>query len=226
MTIITEVQFVHELGALADTLNDLPQVSVSVVRDARTDPDHTVYVLRFEGESLATIESVRADDRTVESVRTMDGFEDQRLLGIEFAAETELLNPEVTSLDGFVLEARGATVYEGRRGWQERWLLPDGQTLRSIWQYARENGFEFEVLQFSQHGQSSTDFRTDDVVTTQQREALTMAFEGGYFTEPREMSLEELADELDLSSTAAAGRLRRGMKSLVGSTVIVGDPER
>lgn len=225
MAIITEVKFAHERGALADTLNALPDVDASVVQEAGTDPTSNVYVFRFESEDLDEVESILESDITVESVQPMRGFEDQRLLGVEFTSETTLLSPKVTSEDGFVLEARAAPVADDLRGWHERWLLPDGESLRHIWQYARENGFAFEVIEFSQHGSSNPDFLEANVVTDQQREALVTALEGGYFVEPREMSLDELAEHLGISPTAAAGRLTRGMKSLVESTLIVGEPE-
>lgn len=223
MAIITEVRFSHDDAALVETLNDLPDVEISVVRDARTDPGQDVYVIQFEGGDLAEIESVLAADHSVESVTRLPGFESQQLLGIEFSPEAELLNPLVTHEDGFVIEARGSAT-GGTRGWHERWLLPDGEALRRIWQYAREHEFDFEVLDLRDHGRADADFHGLEAVTSEQREALTVAAEGGYFTEPREMSLEELAAELGISSTAAAGRLRRGMKALVGVTLIHEEP--
>lgn len=226
MAIVTEVRFVHEHGALADTLNALPEVDVTVVRDARTDPEHDVYAIRFDGGELDDLEAVLEADHTVRDVTPMPGFDDQRLLGIAFAPETKLLNPKVTNEDGFVIEARGSNAREGPRGWHERWLLPDGEALRTIWEHARRNGFEFEVLELRQHGNPNRDFHGSDVVTAPQREALTTAYEGGYFTEPREMSLEELAETLDISPTAAAGRLRRGLKAMVEATLIVDEAEQ
>lgn len=226
MAIIAEVRFVHEHGGLADTLAALPDIDATVVRDARTDPEHSVYVIRFEGNELDEVETALEADHTVSNVTPMPGFEEQQLLGIEFAPETMLLNPEVTNENGFVIEARSSNAVDGTRGWHERWLLPDGESLRNIWQHARQVGFEFEVLELRQHGRADGDFHGSNVVTDQQREALTSACEGGYFTEPREMSLEELADALDVSPTAAAGRLRRGMKSLIGATLIVDERER
>lgn len=226
MAIITEVKFVHEHGALVDTLNALDDVDVSVVQDARTDPEHDIYVVQFEGADLEEIKRVLEEDHTVFSVEPMPGFEDKKLLGIEFTPDAMLLNPLVTSENGFVIKARGSTGSGELRGWHERWLLPDGEALRRIWQHARESGFDFEVLELDHHGRATPDFQRSDVLTDQQREAITTAFEGGYFTEPREMSLEELAEALDLSQTAAAGRLRRGMKALVGATLIVGESEQ
>lgn len=226
MAIITEVQFAHERGALSHTLNTLPDVDVAVVRDAGTDPEHNVYVMRFEGKPFDEIERVLEADSSVASIEPMRGFEDRRLLGMEITPETVLLNPEVTSGDGFVIKAQGADIADGVRGWHERWLLPDGETLRQIWQYASEKGFDFTVVEFSQRGGSNPALLEADLLTDQQREALVTALESGYFTEPREQSLEELAERLDLSPRATARRLRRGMKSLIGKTLIVGDNDQ
>ncbi|MUV89266.1 hypothetical protein GJ629_04600 [Halapricum sp. CBA1109] len=44
---------------------------------------------------------------------------------------------------------------------------------------------------------------------------LQLAVRRGYFTIPREVTLSELAAELDLSSQAASERLRRGIRTLV-----------
>lgn len=228
MALITEVRFGHERGALADTLAALPGLEVTVSRDARTDPGQSVYLIQFEDHSFEEVQAVLAEDRTVSEVRQMPGFEERHLLGIEFATGTKLLNPEVTRRDGFVLEARSASWRpdgEGPRGWHERWLLPDGEALHDVWKHARDEGFDFEVLELRQHGRSGPYFRGSSALTEQQREALTAAYEHGYFTEPRETSLEELAEVLGISPTAVGGRLRRGMKSLVGMTLVVDEPE-
>jgi len=226
LAIITEVQFAHERGALSHTLNTLTDVDIAVVRDAGTDPEHNVYVMRFEGKPFDEIEAVLEADPSVASIELMRGFEDRRLLRMEITPETVLLNPTVTSEDGFVVKAEGSDVGAGVHGWHERWLLPDGETLRQIWQYAREIGFDFTVLEFSQRGESTPALLEADLLTDQQREALVTALAGGYYTEPRELSLEELAERLDLSSRATARRLRRGMKSLIGTTLIVGDSDQ
>lgn len=225
MAIITEVRFVHEHGALVDTLTALPEADVAITRGAPPDPDHSIYAVRFEGADLDEIEATLADDHTVYDVHPMPEFEDRQLLGVEFASGAMLLNPAVTQEGGFVVEARGATTDGRLRGWYERWLLPDEASLRNVWQYAREHDFEFEVLELHQHGRTDSEFRGTDAVTAPQREALTTAWRGGYFAEPREMSLDELAAALDLSPTAAAGRLRRGMKALIGSVLTVDDRE-
>lgn len=225
MTIVTEVRFTHEDGALADTLDALPDLDVAVTREVGTDPGQRVDILRFE-DDRDELETVLEGDHTVREAAPMPGNGPGPMLGIEWETGTKLLAPEVTDRDGFVLEARSTTTESGARGWHERWLLPDGDALHDIWQHAREEGFEFEVLEYREQGRGDPEFPGPDALTDQQREALVLALERGYFTEPRETSLEELADSIGISATAFGGRLRRGMRALIGMTLVAEEPPR
>jgi hypothetical protein len=221
MVIITEVRFAHEHGALTPTFDRHPDLHATVVREASTDPGQSKYVLHFEYSGSLDVRTVLEEDPTVRSVEPMSGFEDQKLWSVEFTDETELFNPKVTSEDGFVLDARSATADERPRGWHEHWLLPDREALHAIWQHAREAGFTLEVLAFRDQGRTDPEYPGPAAPTERQQETLVAAYERGYFAEPRETSLEELADALDLSPTAVNGRLRRGMKALVEMTIVV-----
>jgi len=52
-----------------------------------------------------------------------------------------------------------------------------------------------------------------------QYETLRVAVEKGYFAIPRKITLQELADELGVSDTAASQRLRRGLTTLLTATL-------
>lgn len=224
MPIITEVEFGHEHGALAETLEALPELSVSVVRETRTDPRRSLYLMRFAATDT-DLRSVLNADSTVRAVEPMPGFDDQEVWGVEFAADTKLMSPRVTNDDGFVLDASSTDVTENLRGWHERWLLPDREALHDIWDYARSNGFEFEVLEFRRQGQTDFTYSGPEAPTDEQRAALITAYQAGYFADPRETSLDEIAAELDISPTAAAGRIKRGMQSLIAMTLAVDEIE-
>lgn len=225
MAIITEVKFAHEQGALAHALTSMPELDVIVVREASTTPKRSIYLLRLSGDSDADVRSVIRADPSVKRVEPLPGFDDQNLCKVEFTDDAKLINPEVTVRDGFVLDARSMRTADEPRGWHERWLLPDTEALHEVWEYAREEGFDFEIVEFRQQGLTDSEYPGADVPTEEQHETLIAAFEQGYFAEPRETSLEELADSLDLSPTAVSGRLRRGMKSLIGMTIIVDEPD-
>lgn len=226
MTTLTEVRFAHEDGALAGTFERLESVAVRVLPETSTDPEQDLYVFTFDDAESEAIESALRRDHTVAAVEPMPEFGDRNLWGVAFAEDAKLLAPRVTRVGGFVVDARSELACGGLRGWRERWLLPDREAAHDVWKYARDEGFEFQVLDL--HGRGRTDARNPvgDVLTRQQREALLTAYRQGYFSEPREASLEDVADSLDHSSSAVAGRIKRGLRSLVEATLVVDDPGR
>jgi len=52
-------------------------------------------------------------------------------------------------------------------------------------------------------------------LTEKQREALQLAFERGYYDSPRTVTLEAVAEELEITPQALASRLRRGTRRLI-----------
>ncbi len=55
-------------------------------------------------------------------------------------------------------------------------------------------------------------------LTTEQREALAVAYRNGYFAVPRETTTAALAEKLGISGQAVSERLRRGYTRLVDAT--------
>lgn len=226
MATFTEVRFAHEDGALADTFAELPDVDVRVLPETSTDPEQVMYVLTFDNASPETIESTLGRDHTISDVRPMPEFDQRNLWGVEFAPETKLLGPRVTRFGGFVVDARSASGDPEFAGWHERWLLPDREAVHEVWQYAREEDFDFEVIDLYQQSDGDTRYPVQEVLTEQQRTAQLAAYEQGYFAEPRGASLEAVADSLGHSPSAVGGLLRRGMKSLIETTLLVDRPRK
>lgn len=225
MSTIAEIQFAHEKGALAHTLGELPDVDAKILRETSTGLDNSDDFVRFDHVQPAEIRPVLEADPTVRNASVLSESANSQIWRVEFTDEAKLLNPLVTSEDGFVLHARGAIVADGQWGWHERWLLPDHDALHTIWQRAREEGFEFEILQFHPWDGVLAEHTTAKRLTEQQRETLGLAYENGYFEEPREADLGELADELGVTPSAASGRLKRGMKLLIEETFMLDQPE-
>jgi predicted DNA binding protein len=60
-------------------------------------------------------------------------------------------------------------------------------------------------------------------LTEQQEATLKSAYEHGYYSIPREQTLSESAEALDVSHQALSERLRRSHRSLVENAVIIGE---
>jgi predicted DNA binding protein len=121
---------------------------------------------------------------------------------------TKLISPKTVELGGLVHEAVST-----ERGWSIRLQLPDRKALVALSEFCDEEGINFELKRM---------FRQDGWVrgeptglTDAQRDALLAAYENGYFEEPREASLADLAEVLGISPTAVGGRIRRGTAELV-----------
>lgn len=225
MVLVTEVRFAHERGALADTLTAMPDVSVDVVREASTAPGHSAYFFRFGHSCPEDVRPVLETDRTVRDFEPVSAVDDQRLWKIELAPETKLLSPIVTEQGGFVLDARSSHTRRDPRGWRERWFFPDQDGITVVWQHARAEEFEFDVLDLTRQLQPAATRMGTTPLTEQQRRTLLTAYERGYFEEPRKTSLEDLAETFDVSPSAINGRLRRGLKALIAAALIVEVPD-
>jgi Predicted DNA binding protein len=226
MTIITEVRFAHDDGALAGALAALPGLDVTVASETSTDPGGS-YHFRLDHDGPESVRSALEADHTVRAVSLLRESGNSHLWSVEFEPGTELLAPLVTAERGFVLEAHSTPAGSNidPRGWHERWLLPDREALHTIWQHARDAGFAFDVVELHRHGRTDTDYPGPDALTDEQQEALVAAYEGGYFAEPRETSLAELAESLDISASAVRGRINRGLRALVGAGLVTNRPE-
>lgn len=216
MTIITTVRFSHPDMALADTIGARPDATIRVVPEAGTDPEHDTSFFLAEGDGLDDLEDVLAADHTVRVVYLASRHGDQQVFGVQFAPETVLLAPRVTEGGGIALEARTTA-----DGWVERWQLPDRSVLHDIWRVAREESFDFEIQEL--HRTEATSFGRSFGLTDEQREAILLAHRAGYFAEPRQASLEEVAERLQISTAAAGGRLRRGIEKLVRHALVEDD---
>ena len=118
----------------------------------------------------------------------------------------------MTEHNGFALTAR-----HHHGGWIERWQLPDKKSLQSVWEYANDQSFRFEVRKVHQLSEGTEE--PECGMTDKQREALICAYNKGYFEKPSEITLEGVAEALDISTTAASGRIKRGMKNIIESSI-------
>lgn len=57
-------------------------------------------------------------------------------------------------------------------------------------------------------------------LTEPQRETLTRAVQGGYYSIPRRMSTKDLAEELGISDQTVTERLRRAIVTIVENTLM------
>ena len=102
--------------------------------------------------------------------------------------------------------------------WEFELRFPDHEALSAFQEYCSDAHITLEV------GRIYNPTRPGSGpwygLSPEQKETLMTAVEGGYYSIPRGMSTEDLADEFDVSDQAVTERLRRAIVTLVENTLI------
>ena len=213
MSLTVTLHLEHDRMALVPTLASLQSVDIEVVPQGNTNPGTAEFPFHVEYSDRTELERTFDADPTVDGYELIEWNDGTGLYYIQHATETKLISSAVSDANGYLVH----TESEGG-GWLVRLLLPDRAALNSVWEYAIDRNIDLDIIEIYRN--ENTGSESSFGLTDEQRAALVMAYEKGYFVEPRELSLDALADEMDLSSTAMSGRLRRGMRNLIAATLV------
>lgn len=218
MSVTAKIHIQHERLALVPTLRELSDIQIQVITQGTTAPGATNFPFLINYHDRAELEARLDKDPTVEGYELVDWTDDTGIYYIEHTPETLLISTVVTEVNGLLVhtETKG-------NGWLARLLLPDRKALSTIWEFSAENDISLEIFEI--YGKDDAGAEDSYGLTDDQTVALQTAYEEGYFGEPREVALDEVASVMGLSSTAVSGRLRRGMRNLVAATIAEVDEE-
>lgn len=212
MSLIAILDISHPDLALTPTIRKCSDATIQVIPHSTTDPETGLFFFLVEGRD-EIIETAFTNDHTVTDWTLVDGSDSSRIYQLQHGEDTKLISPQTAQLGGLMLKAES-----NDRGWTVRLHLPDRKALATLVEHCEDEGISLDLSRM---------FRQDEWIdglspglTDQQRTALVDAYEEGYFEEPRETSLEELADRLDISPTAVGGRIRRGTGKLIETTLL------
>ncbi|GAB3421319.1 hypothetical protein GCM10027435_24960 [Haloparvum alkalitolerans] len=103
-------------------------------------------------------------------------------------------------------------------GWHETKVFRDYENFNAFRKSCEDHGISLDLLSISPDP-SSSDNQSEDGLTDRQREALTLAISRGYYESPRQVTAEELAQELGISQPSLSTLLRRGERQLIASSL-------
>ncbi|RJT06094.1 helix-turn-helix domain-containing protein [Halococcus sp. IIIV-5B] len=200
--------------ALYEALRSLPDVEFEIERVVQSGDDAVMPLVWVRGaEADAVGEALEADPST-RDISLLSTFENEQLYRMQWVSEVEVVLQMITNSAATVMDAFGR---DGR--WYLRVLYPDQESLTKTNDFVEENGLTFDVKAIRQmQGKPVGRYG----LTEAQFEALDAALDAGYFAIPRETSLSELADRLDISHQALSERLRRATAALVEDALIPG----
>lgn len=211
--VIAEITLVHPELVLTPTIQAVPETTADLEYQTIAGPEE--YYLFFEvyGGDIARFDRALDDDPTVSEPTVVIDGGDFRVYRMRLTSTERLVLPRAAELGMRVLHATS-----GRGGWIATLEVPRLDLLREFRDHCRDRDVDFSVerLYHADEGDHGRAYG----LTPVQRETLVTAYERGYFNDPRDASVEDLATALDVSSSAVSGRLRRGLEALIESTLV------
>lgn len=196
---------------LGTVFTQLPDVTVTL---ERLIPSQDVIIPYFwiRGTDVDDIESAFVEHPGVNRIQLVDSVEDEHLLRVEWSIEYDDVLSVLAEIDIPLVEATGTS---------QQWTFDirgdNRSDIATFHSRCREVGIPITLTAL--HALTPLDTETEEALTDTQQEALVLAYDRGYFESPREVTMEELGDELGISQQAVASRLRRGMNQILGHTL-------
>ncbi|WP_436347627.1 bacterio-opsin activator domain-containing protein [Natronorubrum sp. FCH18a] len=196
---------------LGSIFEQLPGVTVEL---ERIIPARDVVVPYFwvRGTAVEDIESSFTAHPGVKGIQLVDSVEDEYLLRVEWALDYAGVLNTLTETGIALIEAVGTN---------QRWTFEirgdDRNDIASFQQRCRE--LEIPITLTKLHALTPIETETEAALTESQQEALVLAYNRGYFDSPREVTMDELGEELGITQQAVGSRLRRGLSHILRSTL-------
>lgn len=207
MGLTAEFRLLSEEVELVDVVRAVPDCTITIEYNDQTFAGPIVTLIRVVGRSLDAVETALENADYVQELALIsdDGLVRVYHLVLDGPWRAEM--DEITFNKTLIERVRVT-----KDGWQLKQQFANRDELAAYRDSCLRAGADFRLDRLYESGSTS---ETIPGVSEKQREALLAAYEAGYFTVPRQTSLEEIAAELGISQSALAERLHRGQSHLL-----------
>ncbi|WP_049902308.1 helix-turn-helix domain-containing protein [Halococcus agarilyticus] len=214
MSTIANIALPADEFALYDALVAVPDLELDVERVVAHDDERVMPFIWVSSDHMDDVERAFENDASIENVELLSDLGEERLYRMDWTTQIEVVVQILVEADATVLDAFGT---DGQ--WEFRILFPEREALSATHDFCEENGLTIDIqniyeMDADRHGRFG--------LSEAQHETLIAAFEHGHYEVPRDISLDDLATELDISHQALSERFRRAYSTLIENTLIVG----
>jgi predicted DNA binding protein len=176
--------------------------------------DRSIPFFRVSGPTREAFEAQAQDHDSVAEIHVVNTHDGETLYALDWTISEDSFLDGVLSMDGHVLEAMG-----GSDAWEFQLRFPTHDALSTFQEACFEADIPIDIKRI--YNPTKPDAGPWYGLTTPQRETLTYAVEKGYYSLPRGISTQEVADQFEISDQAVTERLRRAINTLVTNTVLL-----
>lgn len=212
MATIAEFAISADAFPLGHVFEALPDVTIEIERVVPTGDA----VLPYFWVRNVPVERVRETLETegaLQSFTVVDDLGDQGLVRADWDPAVEGVLTGVVDAELTLLSATGT-----EDEWVFEFRAESSDRIAAFQRYCTDRDIDAELVRL--HAVDDQSATGQYSLTPDQREALLLAFERGYFDFPRETTLDELAAELGIARQSFADRLRRGHRNLIGDVLV------
>lgn len=210
MSIIAEYE--TRLTQLQEALQAVPETAVEHEEIFFTADDEVKWLFWATGGNRDAFGDALAEDSTVETARAITETPTRTLYRATLVGEpNDFTLTHFNELDIQILAAthdHDASIVRVR--------CPSREAYSTLGGVIEEQYGRFKTRRLFEESAST---QNEYDVTPAQKEALLYAFEAGYYSVPRNATLESVAAEFGISDNAASARLRRGTAALLEDTL-------
>jgi predicted DNA binding protein len=160
-----------------------------------------------------TFEKSVGDHPTVTSITRVNSSNGSTLFALDWDVSRDRFFEALSVADAHILEATGH-----QRTWSFELRFPSHDALTEFQKFCDDANITLDIKRV--YNPTKPDAGPWYGLTHPQRQTLTRAVEGGYYSIPRKLSTKELAAEFDISDQAVTERLRRAIVTLVENTLL------
>lgn len=199
---------------LGKLFEDRPEATLEL--DRVVPSGDTVMPYFWVQDPARDLDGVRALFNNLPELRSADLLVDTGERGLfraEWVPEYMGIMEAIAAADVTVIAASGSA-----DGWHFEIRATRVEQFSLFQQRCSELDVDVTLVRISQLSEMSPDTGYD--LTPEQHEALVLAYEEGYYDDPRAVDQTALASKLGITRQAFASRLRRGYRSLIRSTLL------
>ena len=199
--------------ALSETLQAVPEATFKCEKIVNTAERTAMPLVWARAPDADELEAALAADSTVDEIQLLSDFDDERLYRMEWVNRIQLVMDILVNKEATILDA---SIKNGT--WVFRIMYPTHDGPNETLAFCEDHGLSLDIVSIHKMEVSPSG---EYGLTEGQSEAVTAAWEQGYYKIPRETGLNELADSLGISHQSLSERLRRGMDALVANTLLL-----